>query len=86
MLNPDTLLAEKYTLSRERKTTLENIGIFISSTYKLRPNLYALLHFEGIIQGETVYFNDKFSDIDSTLKIAKLDYKEPTTSKGNSAW
>lgn len=79
MLNPDTILAEKYTLSRERKTTLENIGIFVSPTYKLRPNLYAMFHFEGIIQGETVYLNDTYTDVDSTLKIAKLDYKEPTS-------
>lgn len=77
-LNSDTLLAEKYTLSRERKTTLENMGIFLSPTYKIRPNLYALLHFEGIIQGETVYFNDTFTEIDSTLKIALIDYKDPT--------
>jgi len=76
-LNLDTLLAEKYTLVRQEKTTFENIGLFLSPTYKLRPNLFGILHSEGIIQSTTLYLEDGFTNIDSTLKIAYKDYKEP---------
>lgn len=76
-MDQDTVLAESYTLNRFRQTTIENTGIYINPTFKLKDHLYAFAIFESVLQRETVTFNDQFSDIDSTLRILNTEYEAP---------
>ena len=73
----DSIRVVKSILVRTRTESQDNLGLYFSPTYQLKPNLYFTAHLEGIFQKLTTTFNDTISEAD-TMKIPIAEFEEPT--------